>query len=176
MSFVIEPLIDHHDACLPAAAASDESSLQTSTAQKPQCWAHHLEEGGLRDIEVESVTKMLACSTSILGVKHYTCGNNSCPHVKYLCNTRGCRAGSSCGKKATDQCIADQQHRLTERTWRHLVFTLPDTLWPLFFHNRHWLNALGRLAVDNLLYAGRPRGVEVDVFCAIHTAVTLGGG
>ncbi|RMQ24501.1 ISPsy3, transposase [Pseudomonas syringae pv. actinidiae] len=176
LSFVIEPLIDHHDACLPAAAASDESSLQTSTAQKPQCWAHHLEEGGLRDIEVESVTKMLACSTSILGVKHYTCGNNSCPHVKYLCNTRGCRAGSSCGKKATDQCIADQQHRLTERTWRHLVFTLPDTLWPLFFHNRHWLNALGRLAVDNLLYAGRPRGVEVDVFCAIHTAVTLGGG
>ncbi|KPW18080.1 Transposase, partial [Pseudomonas amygdali pv. aesculi] len=25
-----------------------------------QCWAHLLEEGGLRDIEVESVTKMLA--------------------------------------------------------------------------------------------------------------------
>ncbi|EPM92084.1 IS801, transposase, partial [Pseudomonas syringae pv. actinidiae ICMP 19070] len=24
-----------------------------------QCWAHLLEEGGLRDIEVESVTKML---------------------------------------------------------------------------------------------------------------------
>ncbi|EPM90668.1 IS801, transposase, partial [Pseudomonas syringae pv. actinidiae ICMP 19068] len=30
-----------------------------------QCWAHLLEEGGLRDIEVESVTKMLACGTSI---------------------------------------------------------------------------------------------------------------
>ncbi|EPN00364.1 ISPsy3, transposase, partial [Pseudomonas syringae pv. actinidiae ICMP 19102] len=46
-----------------------------------QCWAHLIEEGGLRDIEVESVTKMLACGTSILGVKHYTCGNDSCPHV-----------------------------------------------------------------------------------------------
>ncbi|MCQ3008867.1 transposase, partial [Pseudomonas savastanoi] len=45
-----------------------------------------------------------------------------------------------------------------------------------------------RLAVDNLLYAGRRRGVEVGVFCAIHTygrrlnwhphihvSVTLGG-
>ncbi|EPM64104.1 IS801, transposase [Pseudomonas syringae pv. actinidiae ICMP 19103] len=32
-----------------------------------QCWAHLLEEGGLRDIEVESVTKMLACGTSIWG-------------------------------------------------------------------------------------------------------------
>ncbi|EFW87866.1 ISPsy3, transposase [Pseudomonas savastanoi pv. glycinea str. race 4] len=134
-----------------------------------QCWAHLLEEGGLRDIEVESVTKMLACGTSILGVKHYTCGNDSCPHVKYLCNTCSCRACPSCGKKATDQWIANQQHRLPECTWQHLVFTLPDTLWPLFFHNRHWLDALCRLAVDNLLYAGRRRGVEVGVFCAIHT-------
>ncbi|BBI44196.1 hypothetical protein BV360_05597 [Pseudomonas syringae pv. actinidiae] len=65
-----------------------------------QCWAHLIEEGGLRDIEVESVTKMLACGTSILGVKHYTCGNDSCSHVKYLCNTCSCRACPSCGKKA----------------------------------------------------------------------------
>ncbi|KPY65158.1 transposase protein, partial [Pseudomonas savastanoi pv. savastanoi] len=77
-----------------------------------QCWAHLLEEGGLRNIEVESVTKMLACGTSILGVKHYTCGNHSCPHAKYLCNTCSCRACPSCGKKATDQWIANQQHRL----------------------------------------------------------------
>ncbi|GFZ63272.1 hypothetical protein PSE10B_56680 [Pseudomonas amygdali pv. eriobotryae] len=123
----------------------------------------------MRDIEVESVSKMLACGTSILGVKHYTCGNDSCPHVKYLCNTCSCRACPSCGKKATDQWIANQQHRLPECTWQHLVFTLPDTLWPLFFHNRHWLDALCRLAVDNLLYAGRRRGVEVGVLCAIHT-------
>ncbi|RMT90880.1 ISPsy3, transposase, partial [Pseudomonas amygdali pv. sesami] len=121
-------------------------------------------------------------------VKHYTCGNDSCPHAKYLCNTCSCRACPSCGKKATDQWIANQQHRLPECTWQHLVFTLPDTLWPLFFHNRHWLDALCRLAVDNLLYAGRRRGVEVGVFCAIHTygrrlnwhphihvSVTLGG-
>ncbi len=53
----------------------------------------------MRDIEVESVSKMLACGTSILGVKHYTCGNDSCPHVKYLCNTCSCRACPSCGKR-----------------------------------------------------------------------------
>ncbi|POP87845.1 transposase zinc-binding domain-containing protein, partial [Pseudomonas amygdali] len=60
-----------------------------------------LEAGGLRQIEVESISKMLACGTSILGVKHYTCGNEHCPHVKYLCNTCHCRACPSCGKKAT---------------------------------------------------------------------------
>ncbi|KPW81295.1 hypothetical protein ALO81_200116 [Pseudomonas cannabina] len=31
----MRPVIDHHEACLPTAAASDESSLHTSTAQKP---------------------------------------------------------------------------------------------------------------------------------------------
>ncbi|MDH4606873.1 MULTISPECIES: hypothetical protein, partial [Pseudomonas syringae group] len=35
LSFVMMPVIDHHEACLPTAAASDESSLRTSTAQKP---------------------------------------------------------------------------------------------------------------------------------------------
>jgi len=39
------------------------------------CWADLLEVGELRPIEVESVSKMLACSTSILGVKQYSCAN-----------------------------------------------------------------------------------------------------
>ena len=73
-----------------------------------QCWPALLDAGGLRDIEVEAVTKMLACGTSILGVKQYTCANDGCHHAKYLCNTCKCRACPSCGKKATDQWIAAQ--------------------------------------------------------------------
>lgn len=134
-----------------------------------QCWPALLEAGGLRDIEVEAVTKMLACSTSILGVKQYACGQSGCPHQKFLCNTCSSRACPSCGKKATDQWIAVQHQRLPDCTWQHLVFTLPDTLWPLFFHNRQLLDALCRLAVDNLLYAARQRGLEIGLFCAIHT-------
>jgi len=134
-----------------------------------QCWPDLLDAGGLRDIEVEAVTKMLACGTSILGVKQYTCSNDNCHHAKYLCNTCHCRACSSCGKKATDQWIANQYNRLPDCSWQHLVFTLPDTLWPLFFHNRHLLNDVCRLAVDNLLYAARKRGLEVGIFSAIHT-------
>ncbi|MGE1634956.1 transposase [Escherichia coli] len=37
-----------------------------------QCWTSFLDAGGLRDIEVEAVTKMLACGTRILGVKDIT--------------------------------------------------------------------------------------------------------
>jgi len=72
------------------------------------CWADLLEVGELRP-EVESVSKMLVCSTSILGVKQYSCANERCHHIKYLCNTCHCRAcPSCCGKKATDQWIAIQ--------------------------------------------------------------------
>ena len=47
-----------------------------------QCWTSFLDAGGLRDIEVEAVTKMLACGTRITGVKEYGCDTPGCRHVK----------------------------------------------------------------------------------------------
>ena len=38
-----------------------------------QCWANLLDEGGLHDIEVESVTKMLACATDLAPEKRIPC-------------------------------------------------------------------------------------------------------
>ncbi|ELW0225340.1 IS91 family transposase, partial [Escherichia coli] len=134
-----------------------------------QCWTSFLDAGGLRDIEVEAVTKMLACGTRILGVKEYNCDKPECPHVRYVTNSCGSRACPSCGKKATDLWIATQLNRLPDCDWVHLVFTLPDTLWPVFESNRWLLNDVCRLAVENLLYAARKRGLEPGIFCAIHT-------
>ncbi|SOS30894.1 Transposase for insertion sequence element IS801 (plasmid) [Pseudomonas syringae pv. avii] len=90
-------------------------------------------------------------------------------NVKYLCNTCHCRACPSCGKKATDQWIAVQNNRLPDCPWQHLVFTLPDTLWSLFFYNRWLLDALFRLAADNLIYTAKRRGLRVGIFGALHT-------
>ncbi|WP_171761593.1 transposase zinc-binding domain-containing protein, partial [Shigella sp. FC2833] len=118
-----------------------------------QCWTSFLDAGGLRDIGVEAVTKMLACGTRILGVKEYICDKPECPHVRYVTNSCGSRACPSCGKKATDLWIATQLNRLPDCDWVHLVFTLPDTLWPVFESNRWLLNDVCRLAVENLLYA-----------------------
>ncbi len=67
-------------------------------------------------------------------------------------------------QKATDQWIAVQNNRLPDCPWQHLVFTLPDTLWPLFFYNRWLLDALFRLAADNLIYAAKRRGLRVGIF------------
>lgn len=134
-----------------------------------QCWTSFLDAGDLRDIEVEAVTKMLACGTRISGVKEYGCDNPGCRHVKYITNACHSRACPSCGKKATDLWIAAQLNRLPDCDWIHLVFTLPDSLWPLFEVNRWLLNDLCRLAVDNLLYAAGKRGLDIGIFCAIHT-------
>ncbi|TBL58052.1 IS91 family transposase [Hafnia paralvei] len=134
-----------------------------------QCWTSFLDAGGLRDIEVEAVTKMLACGTRITGVKEYGCDNLDCRHGKYITNACHSRACPSCGKKATDLWIAAQLNRLPDCDWIHLVFTLPDSLWPLFEVNRWLLNDLCRLAVDNLLYAAGKRTLDIGIFCAIHT-------
>ncbi|EBA4459183.1 IS91 family transposase, partial [Salmonella enterica] len=74
-----------------------------------QCWTSFLDAGGLCDIEVEAVTKMLTCGTRITGVKEYGCDNPDCRHIKYLTN-----ACPSCGKKATDLWIAAQLNRLPD--------------------------------------------------------------
>ncbi|KDA60246.1 putative transposase [Escherichia coli 3-267-03_S4_C2] len=39
----------------------------------------------------------------------------------------------------------------------------------MFESNRWLLNDVCRLAVENLLYAARKRGLEPGIFCAIHT-------
>ena len=57
-----------------------------------QCWTSFLDAGGLRDIGVEAVTKILACGTRILGVKEYNCDKPDCPHVRYVTNSYGSRA------------------------------------------------------------------------------------
>uniref|UniRef100_UPI003AEFA0BF transposase zinc-binding domain-containing protein n=1 Tax=Escherichia coli TaxID=562 RepID=UPI003AEFA0BF len=75
-----------------------------------------------------------------------------------MTNSCGSRACPSCGKKATDLWTATQLNRLPDCDWVHLVFTLPDTLWPVFESNRWLLNDVCRLAVENLLYAARKTG------------------
>jgi len=137
--------------------------------QRNGLWSDILDTEKLRPIEIEVVTRMLACATPLMGTKEYSCSNHDCPHRKYIhqrCNTRGC---PSCGKKATDQWIATMTERLPDTPCQHGTFTLPDVLWPLFELNRWLLNDLFRLAADNLLYAAAKRGLTPGIFGALHT-------
>ncbi|MCB5362040.1 hypothetical protein BCU85_07640 [Vibrio lentus] len=154
-----------------------------------KAWTTMLEnDPSLRDVEVAEVTKMLACGMSLLGGKRVECENESCQHGKDIWFTCSSRACSCCGKKSTDNWIAQQVNRLPHCPWMHMTFTMPDVFWPLFLLNRHWLDKLSQLAVDNLLYAAKQKGLKIGIFCALHTfgrrltwhphvhaSVTLGG-
>lgn len=137
--------------------------------QRNGVWADIMETYPLRPVEIEVVTKMLACGTPLTGSREWRCSNPECAHHRYIhqsCHGRGC---PTCAKKATDLWISTMMARLPDTPCQHGTFTMPDTLWPLFEANRWLLNGLFALAADNLQYAAELRGLTVGIFGALHT-------
>ena len=138
--------------------------------RKNKVWDNLVENDlTLRSIEIEEISKMLCCGYSVLGGKEFECSNPECSHSKciwFTCSSRSCPC---CGKKATDQWIKTQIERLPTCPWLHITLTFPDVFWSLFQTNRWLLNHLCEMAVDNLRYAAKKRGLEIGIFCAIHT-------
>lgn len=132
---------------------------------------------------------MLACGTPRMGQSEYLCENRDCRNPRLICHNCNSRACPTCGKKATDTWIEKQLAHLPDCDWGHFVFTLPSEFWSLIQINRtKILNDLGKLVVDNLLYAAKKRGLKIGIFCVIHTnsrrltwhphlhiSITLGG-
>lgn len=71
--------------------------------------------------------------------------------------------------KATEQWIAEQQHILPDCDWQHVTFTMPQLLWPFFSDNWPLLNRLFHCATRPMLRWARKQGIEVGIFCALHT-------
>lgn len=49
------------------------------------------------------------------------------------------------------------------------TFTIPHLLWPFFNDNWPLLNDLFRCATRAMLKRARRQGIEVGIFCALHT-------
>jgi hypothetical protein len=123
----------------------------------------------LRPAIVTCITKLLSCRDKIRGYLEYRCSNPNCPHVKYFPFTCKCKACSSCGKKITEQWIAQQNHILPNTSWQHITLTMPCELWAFFWHNRWLLNVVPSLAAKCLLNFAKKRGIILGIFTAIHT-------
>ncbi len=104
-----------------------------------------------------------------MGSRLYKCKNSGCTYTKYLNQSCKSRACSSCGVKSTERWIRQQQHVLPDCEWQHITFTLPSTLWHIFRHNRRLLNQLFKCAADILLTWAKAQGLEIGIFCALHT-------
>ena len=116
-----------------------------------------------------SVERMLACGTCAMGVRRYCCSSPSCDHSRFFCQSCKSKACSSCGFKATEQWIAQQQHILPDCDWQHITFTMPHLLWPFFNNNWSLLNELFSAATRAMLRWARKQGLEIGIFCALHT-------
>nr|WP_243703037.1 transposase [Klebsiella grimontii] len=115
------------------------------------------------------VERMLACGTASMGVRRYCCASADCPHSRFFCQSCKSKACSACGFKATEQWVSQQSHILPDCDWQHITFTMPHLLWPFFNNNWPLLNALFRAATRAMLRWARKQGLEVGIFCALHT-------
>lgn len=127
----------------------------------------HLPE--LRKVVIENVTKMLHCGSAAFGSKEYRCSDGDCTHLKYIHQTCKSRFCSSCGIKATERWIRQQQHVFPDCDYQHITLTLPNTLWFVFQKNRFLLNALFQCAANIFLGWAKQQNIEVGIFCALHT-------
>ena len=121
----------------------------------------------VRETEKDNLIKVLNCGKPASGTFHLKCpccGYDST--IQKTCNSRFC---NSCGKKNTDQWIETQLQVLPKANWKHITFTMPDTLWQLFLDNRDLLNFLFALATKGLLRQAKKKGITPGIFAAMHT-------
>jgi hypothetical protein len=123
----------------------------------------------LRKGIVIAVVKLLSCKNIVRGHQKYCCSNPKCSHIKYLVHTCKSKACSSCGKKATEEWITQQNERLPKTSWQHITFTMPKQLWDFFWLNRHLLQPIAKIAADSVKTIAKQKNVIPGIFIAIHT-------
>ena len=121
----------------------------------------------LRDGIIFNIIKILFCKTEYLGFKNYTCTKcSNTRSVAFTCKGRFC---SSCGKKQTDRWISKTINVLPKTRWQHITFTMPDSLWPIFWFNRFLFNLISAIASGIIQELAAKKGVVVGIFTALHT-------
>ncbi len=97
----------------------------------------------LRPDAVDGVEKMLTCGNR--GYYLYECPNcNEFKVIHFGCNSRIC---THCGKKFTDKWADSIARKTFNVKHRHVVLTMPNVLWPLFYEDRNLLKLLMDLAI-----------------------------
>ena len=123
----------------------------------------------IRQVVVDTICKVLACGRVIMGYANFVCSNSECTHTKTICFGCKARLCNTCGKKLTDQWIANQKALLPNTEWQHITFTMPDVLWELFKLNRTLPGKLSPLAAKSIQTFADKKGGTPGIFTALHT-------
>lgn len=132
-------------------------------------WLEKQPEGSVRPVVIESVTKIMACGTTLMGYTQWCCSSPDCCHTKKVCFRCKSRSCPHCGVKAGAQWIQYLLSLVPDCPWQHIVFTLPCQYWSLVFHNRWLLAEMSRIAADVILEICRQADVVPGIFTVIHT-------
>jgi uncharacterized Zn finger protein (UPF0148 family) len=89
----------------------------------------------LRQVVVENVERLRLCRKPQNGYLVFECPE--CGKRKYVYFTCKSRICTSCGTKSANEWADKIHHRLLKVPHRHVVFTIPDTLWELFNNPAH---------------------------------------
>lgn len=92
-------------------------------------WLEKQPEGAVRPVVIESVTKIMACGTTLMGYTQWCCSSPDCCHTKKVCFRCKSRSCPHCGVKAGAQWIQYLLSLVPDCPWQHIVFTLPCQYW-----------------------------------------------
>lgn len=110
---------------------------------------------------------MLACGICAMGVRRYYCASPDCAHSRFFCQSYNAAPAAS---KPLSCRLQHKSTFLPDCDWQHITFTMPHVLWPFF--NNNWLlllNDLFRSATRAIVRFTRKMGIEIGIFCALHT-------
>lgn len=124
--------------------------------------------GWIRPVVFETVHKILACQTPILGCHLYRCPCGQTLVVPHSCKSRFC---PRCGKLATDRWADGVLNELLNVPYHHLVFSVPWQLRTVIAFNRSsGLNLVVRAACGCLKqWAADQKGMRLGIVAVIHT-------
>jgi len=125
----------------------------------------------IRSIVHKEVDRMMKCKSPHLGYNFFKC--NNCNHEHFQYNTCKSRFCPSCGVKYAKERTHSILSKLISCPHRHLTFTIPDVLWPLFREKRSRLNLLFE-AVNTTLSSWftsqyKSENYRPGFVCTVHT-------
>lgn len=121
----------------------------------------------------EAVEKAIKCGDPRYGYAEYICihcNGKEKKKIAFTCKSRFC---NRCGKVYIDQWVEKQAERIIEAGHRHVIFSIPEELRIIFYHNRGWLKDLSDNAASVIQYwyheKAKKRGYQVGIIAVVHT-------
>ena len=109
----------------------------------------HSRNLSIRPVVLDEVNKMRLCKTKALGYSLFDCPN--CGKRLPVYNTCKGRFCNSCGVKYAKQRTNNILSKLVGCNHRHMVFTMPSILWPIFQNDRSLLSLVFSAVSSTLL-------------------------